>query len=68
MSDIAKVLSEPCRCVWCSFCHGQGHVRIADWGSPDEYDTETCDECHGHGIVEKCDRCQLLDELSEAAA
>jgi DnaJ-class molecular chaperone len=55
------VLGEPCRCVWCGECLGSGVVRsenpIAD------YDLDPCEGCGGSGIVEACDRCQLLTEM-----
>jgi DnaJ-class molecular chaperone len=47
------VLGEPCL--------GSGVVRsenpIAD------YDLDPCEGCGGSGIVEACDRCQLLTEM-----
>lgn len=60
VSVSASVAAEPCHCVRCGDCHGQGNYRI-DIGGFD--DLETCDTCGGSGIVETCDRCQLLQEL-----
>ena len=57
-----ELRKEPCRCVLCGECNGTGNVRIDDWSQPEGYDLDTCDGCRG-GIVEVCDRCQLLDEL-----
>ena len=54
-----KVSAEPCHCVRCDWCGGTGMERCGDYlGS-----RETCDECGGLGIVETCDRCQLLQEM-----
>ena len=54
--------NQPCTCVSCSFCNGLGTYRV-DTNSWPEYDLETCDECHGSGIVETCNRCQELIEM-----
>lgn len=42
-------------------CGGKGRDRVDDgWGS---YDLEACSECHGDGITDTCDRCQLLMDM-----
>lgn len=57
----SNVAAEPCRCVRCDWCHGSGWVLDRESWSGCE--TETCEECGGSGIVETCDRCQLLTEM-----
>ncbi len=76
MSETAKIEQEPCRCVPCGACDGSGRVWYsfpgADRGGrylgnsrcDDLDEMELCDECHG-GIVEVCDRCQLLEEYDD---
>jgi hypothetical protein len=68
-SAIDKVRSEPCRCVRCGDCGGTGSIWVDHRGrylgshrSDDLDEMEPCDQCSG-GIVEVCDRCQLLDEM-----
>jgi hypothetical protein len=66
--DIAKVEKESCYCVRCNICGGQGNYRVDLHGRPtdgmDDMDSlEPCEECGGSGIVETCDRCQLLADL-----
>jgi len=64
------VEKEPCRCRACADCRGSGAVWF-DWNgkylgnsrSDDLDDMETCDSCGGSGIVETCDRCQLLRDM-----
>lgn len=58
-ADIAKVNAEECRCVRCSWCGGSGRERCGDYLG----DSECCDECGGSGIVQNCERCQLLTDL-----
>jgi hypothetical protein len=63
-----RVETEPCTCVSCGMCGGSGNYWVDMRGhydsSPDCCsDLETCDECRGSGIVETCDRCQLLNEM-----
>lgn len=66
-AEVEKVEQESCRCVRCGMCGGSGNLRIGLDGRlnycDDLYDLESCDECGGTGIVETCDRCQLLREL-----
>ena len=63
MSAARRALENwPCTCVLCSSCDGQGTYRV-DTNSWPEDDLETCDECHGSGIVETCERCQELIEM-----
>ncbi len=59
---IEKVQKEPCHCVRCGECRGSGNieVRIPSYSSED---LETCDGCGGSGIVQTCDRCQLLRDM-----
>jgi DnaJ-class molecular chaperone len=59
--DIDRVNSEPCRCVTCGECDGRGTFRAEV--NLSDFDLEPCDGCGGSGIVETCDRCQLLDEM-----
>jgi hypothetical protein len=56
-----KVSAEPCRCITCSFCGGSGRERCGDYMGM----SEPCEECGGRGIVECCDRCQLLEEMDD---
>ncbi len=51
---------EECRCVRCDMCRGTG--RIADRESWDGCGSEPCEDCD-NGIVEVCDRCQLLADI-----
>jgi RecJ-like exonuclease len=51
---------EPCTCVWCDSCNGRG--EIPSYG---RLDVEECEECNGGGLIEMCDRCQLLDEYNQ---
>ncbi len=60
--EIKKVASEPCRCVRCTFCNGKGFSSSYERNQFD-WNAETCEECGGSGIVETCDRCQLLEEM-----
>jgi len=71
MSDeMERVEAEPCRCVWCSCCNGTGNIRVSydaigrmhESFGDDLDELELCDQCHG-GVVEVCDRCQLLEEI-----
>jgi len=55
-----KVEQEPCSCVRCDMCNGTG--RIADRQSWSGLDYEPCEDC-SNGIVETCDRCQLLEDM-----
>lgn len=71
LSPRKKVEAEPCRCVNCGECRGSGSVWFAFGGKEylgnsrcDDLDElETCEGCGGSGIVETCDRCQLLEEM-----
>lgn len=65
-----KVAAEPCRCVTCGDCGGSGNVWFSFGGEYlgnrrcDDLDSmEPCEDCGGSGIVETCDRCQLLMEM-----
>lgn len=65
-----KVEQEPCRCIRCGDCNGSGTVWF-DWRGhylgnsrcDDLDELEHCDRCGGSGIIEVCDRCQLLEEM-----
>jgi len=57
-----RVEAEPCRCVSCGACNGSGQMMVQQTRYPEE-DLETCDCCSGTGIVEVCDRCELLEEM-----
>ena len=65
-----KVESEPCRCVSCDECNGFGFIWVDLRGhylgrhrSDDMDETERCEGCGGSGIIEECDRCQVLREM-----
>lgn len=58
---IDKVATEPCRCVRCGECNGNGNVRAEL--SIGDFDLEACEGCGGSGITEVCDRCQLLTDM-----
>lgn len=60
-----RVSAEPCRCVRCGDCGGSGRVSVRTDSYP-EWDLESCEECGGSGIVETCDRCELLEEMDDA--
>ncbi len=62
MTPQAKVEAEPCRCVTCPDCRGSGQIEFRTNSYP-EWDLDTCDGCGGSGIVERCERCQLLEEM-----
>ena len=57
--EMKKVAAEPCHCIRCVMCSGTGRIRVDHWY---EYDTEPCEDCT-NGIVEFCDRCQLLEDM-----
>ncbi len=61
MTPQAKLEAEPCRCVTCPDCRGSGR-----WGG-DVVDWEVCETCGGLGVVEVCDRCQLLEDMDHEA-
>jgi hypothetical protein len=70
----AKVAVEPCACVRCGACGGSGTIWLDFRGRylgnsrcDDLDEMEPCDECSG-GIVEVCERCQLLEEMDNEAA
>ena len=46
----AELLIEPCECVRCGQCNGQGAIRVKTDGYP-EWDIETCGECGGTGTI-----------------
>ena len=58
----AALLREPCTCVSCGDCRGTGTWEVPSLGYP-EYELESCDTCGGSGILDVCERCQMLDEL-----
>lgn len=69
---IRKVESEPCRCVTCDSCGGTGSIWVDLHGnylgrhrSDDMDNPEPCEECR-NGVVEVCERCQLLEEMEDA--
>ena len=68
-ADYDAVAKTPCTCVLCGECGGTGNVwRNYDplgAGMDDLSELESCD-CHG-GIVEVCERCQLLEEMEQDA-
>ena len=53
---------EPCKCVRCDFCRGSGRMTVESLGYPED-DLESCDECHGSGLSEVCERCQEMQEI-----
>lgn len=57
--EIASVEAEPCTCARCDWCNGRGYVLEDGDGGWSGFETEPCDQCN-NGIVETCDRCQLL--------
>lgn len=61
---VIKLEAEPCECVRCPDCNGNGHV-MSDWD--DFIDIEPCGMCRG-GIVEECDRCMDLCDYDEEEA
>lgn len=65
MTDRQKVEQEPCRCVTCGQCHGNGYVP-SEW-QVSGFDTEPCEDCNG-GIVHVCDRCQVLEDMDSDEA
>lgn len=65
-----KVAAEACHCVSCGECRGSGNIWLDFKGRylgnsrcDDLDEMETCDGCGGRGIVERCDRCQLLEDM-----
>ena len=58
LTDIDKVQAEPCHCVRCGECSGNGTVRSRP--SLADFDLEICEGCGGSGIVETCARCEVL--------
>lgn len=53
--EIDEVNRKPCKCERCTVCHGTGH---------DLYDgMDECTEC-SDGIIEVCDRCRDLEEMT----
>lgn len=68
--EMEKVAAEPCHCVSCGECDGNGRIWLDFSGRylgnhrRDDLDQmDSCDSCGGSGIVETCSRCELLDEL-----
>lgn len=56
-----------CACIRCDTCKGLGNVCMDDPQASEGWDLETCPDCHGTGISEKCEECQeaeLDDPLS----
>ena len=60
----AALLAEPCHCVLCHVCRGQGSIYVDRMGI-DMGEFEECWSCYGDGIDEKCGRCQVLEEMSQ---
>lgn len=63
--------TQPCKCVSCPECNGTGsiwvnlHGRYLGNRRCDDLDSpEPCEECRG-GVVEVCERCQEIEELSD---
>ena len=61
----AALLAEPCKCVWCHVCRGQGSIYIEDRMGLDMGDFEECWSCHGDGREEMCSRCEALESMDE---
>ena len=61
---VAKVEAEPCRCKWCSSCQGRGTIRVygGRLSIDDLAELEDCLSCDGFGLIELCDRCQVLED------
>jgi DnaJ-class molecular chaperone len=52
-----------CTCISCPECHGQGTVEVQDKTQPSGWDLETCRECRGSGVSERCADCEsAMDE------
>jgi DnaJ-class molecular chaperone len=62
------LLKQPCKCVYCADCRGQGEIRVRMSDIYNDDDFLRCDTCSGHGITEQCDRCHMMDEIEEAHA
>ncbi len=69
------LMAMPCQCVSCDECKGSGYVYFSFGGwkhgrylgshrCDDLDEQEGCDVCGGRGILETCDRCAELEELS----
>lgn len=72
-AERAKLLAEPCRCVPCGACAGNGSICV-EMGTgkyigahpyDDLFDLAPCDQCDG-GVVEVCARCETINELDLA--
>lgn len=71
----SELQNTPCSCVSCSDCGGSGNVWFSFPGpdrggrylgnhrSDDLDEMEACANCQADGIVETCDRCQLIQEF-----
>lgn len=65
-----QVQAEPCHCVRCGECGGSGNIWLDFKGQylgnhrcDDLDEMEMCEGCGGSGIIETCDRCQLLEDM-----
>ena len=75
---VVELEAKPCECASCSFCKGLGHIwaeydgrgRYLGKGWPDDpmSEMETCEECHGSGVSEECERCVELRNYDEDSA
>jgi RecJ-like exonuclease len=72
VTDKDRVAAEPCHCVQCEECNGNGHVwfdfrgkYLGNHRSDDMDELEQCETCGSRGIIETCDRCQLLEEMDQ---
>lgn len=63
--SLNELRGQPCTCVRCGDCNGQGRLMIeSNLGYPQD-EPECCEQCDGTGFVESCDRCDLLAELEQ---
>lgn len=59
-----ELVKQPCLCVTCATCRGTGDVWVPNPMNEQFDDPEPCWDCRD-GIVEACDRCQLLRDEDE---
>lgn len=70
-AEIDRISQRKCECVYCDGCRGTGHIRVdALTGLPkngmdDLYDLAECPECDGSSLIEICDRCREIEEISQ---
>ena len=58
-----KLLTEPCHCIRCHDCGGNGTVWVDTFDYPEE-DLDICPMCDS-GIVEVCFRCRELEDMDD---